>query len=63
MKDTRTYVVYKGDVHLATGSAEECAKTLGITPKSVRWMACTTPSRRANPEAKVAYAYTESELI
>lgn len=41
---TKRYAVYKGEKILATGTAWECAKDLGIKPETVRVYAA--PSRR-----------------
>ena len=38
------YVAYKGEEVIAIGTDIECAKTLGVSPKTVRFY--TTPTHR-----------------
>jgi hypothetical protein len=33
----KEYAVYKGDEFLCVGTAEECAKYLGVLPRTVRY--------------------------
>jgi hypothetical protein len=33
----KEYAIYKGDEFLCVGTAEECAKYLGILPRTVRY--------------------------
>lgn len=42
------YGVYKGDEFIMVGSLEEVAKKLGVSEKSVKWMASPTAKRRAD---------------
>lgn len=42
----KEYAVYKGDVLLAMGTAEECAKELNVTKEYIVWLTMPTAKRR-----------------
>lgn len=48
------YAVYKGEEHLTTGTAEECAEELGVSSAYIFWMVTPTGKKRLanrkNPE-------------
>ena len=52
------YTVYKGETHLVTGTAEECAAELGVTPKYITWMVTPTGKRRLANRRKPEKATT-----
>lgn len=53
-----TYVVYKGDDVIATGTADECAKLLGVKPRTVRWYASPSAGRRSERGPNRTWAVT-----
>ena len=42
------YGVYKGDEFIMVGSLEDVAEKLGVSTKSVKWMASPAAKRRAD---------------
>ena len=48
------YAIYRGDVLLAVGTADEIAEKLGIKPKTVRWASTPSAKRRDNGRGLVA---------
>ena len=42
------YAVYKGDEFIFVGTLEEVAEKLGVSTKSVKWMATPAAKRRAD---------------
>lgn len=42
------YAVYKGDDFIFMGTLEEVAERLGVSTKSVKWMATPTAKKRAD---------------
>jgi hypothetical protein len=42
----KEFAVYKGDSMLAIGTAEECAKVLGVQAEYIRWLTTPTAKRR-----------------
>ncbi len=42
------YAVYKGDVFIMIGTADQVALHLGVKPNTVRWWASPTAQRRAD---------------
>lgn len=48
------FSVYKGEKHLVTGTANECATELGVRPEYITWMTTPTGKKRLyarrNPE-------------
>lgn len=53
-KEKIEYAVYKGDTLRVMGTAEECAKELGVTSDYIRWLSTPSGQKRAlsrkNPE-------------
>ena len=47
MKKLATYVFYRGDDPVFTGTAEECAAHFNISVESVSWLASPASKRRA----------------
>ncbi|MGN8647919.1 hypothetical protein ACTNEO_05190 [Gracilibacillus sp. HCP3S3_G5_1] len=45
-KNNAIYAVYKGEEMLATGTATECAKELGVTADYIHFMVTPTGKRR-----------------
>ncbi|MCR8978714.1 hypothetical protein [Brevibacillus laterosporus] len=48
------FAIYKGEELLAMGTAEDCAKELGVTKEYIQWLTMPTAKRRLanrkNPE-------------
>ncbi|MEC0169887.1 hypothetical protein [Paenibacillus graminis] len=42
----KEYAVYKGENLLAIGTAQKCAKELGVHPEYIRWLTTPTAKRR-----------------
>ncbi|MEK3718929.1 hypothetical protein [Paenibacillus sp. FSL R7-0333] len=42
----KEYAVYKGDLMLVMGTAEECAAEMGVLPEYIRWLTTPTAKRR-----------------
>lgn len=49
-----TYAIYKGDSLICIGTAKECSEQLGITRKSIYWLASPTNHKRAKGNRKIA---------
>lgn len=56
------YAVYKGEELLAIGTAKECAKKLGVTPKYIRWMTSPVAQRRIEKRNQPGKATTAVRL-
>lgn len=37
-KKPKDYAIYRGDEFITLGSAEFCAKQLGVKPETIRWL-------------------------
>ena len=48
------YSLYKGDVLLGTGTAEQLANQFGVSPRTIRWYASPAARRRDTGTRRVA---------
>lgn len=46
MRKPKMYAVYKGDEFITLGTAEECAKELGVQVEYIQWMTSPTCRKR-----------------
>ena len=49
----REYAVYKGEEFVTIGTAEECAKELGIKSETIRWLSTPTAKKRQGKNSLV----------
>lgn len=54
----KEYAVYKGEIILAIGTAQECAEELGVTTDYIYWLVTPSGKRRAESRKKPEKAIT-----
>lgn len=56
------YAIYNNGEIVVMGTAEECAKELGVTTKYIRWLTTPTSKRRAMSRKDIKNATTAVKL-
>ena len=49
----REYAVYKGEEFITIGTADECAKELGVKSETIRWLSTPTAQKRQGENSLV----------
>ena len=57
----REYAVYKGEEFITIGTADECAKELGVKSETIRWLSTPTAQKRQG-ENSIVVVKMEDEI-